>query len=67
MLLHPKRNFDGDVRIMWWAVRDRHDRDLLASVSFRIWMINGKNNGARPILAPLGLPSLLLSKDTSTK
>jgi hypothetical protein len=44
---------------MGWAMRDRLDRDLLASVGFRIRMINGKNNGARPILAPLGLPPLL--------
>jgi hypothetical protein len=51
------------------ARRDRRDRDLLAFVGFRISMINGKNNGARPILAPLGLPSLLFffPADTSTK
>jgi hypothetical protein len=59
VLLHPKRNFDGDVRVMGWAVCNRHNRHLLASVRLRIRIINGENNGARPILAPLGLPSLL--------
>jgi len=59
VFLNPKRNFDGDVRIVGWAVRDWRDRHLLTSVGLRIRIINGKNNGARPILAPLGLPSLL--------
>jgi hypothetical protein len=39
---------------------DRRDRNLRASISLRIRIINGENNGARPILAPLCLPSLLL-------
>jgi hypothetical protein len=56
MFLHPKRNFDGDVRIMGWTMRDRRDRNLRASTSLRIGIINGKNHGARLILAPLGLP-----------
>jgi hypothetical protein len=61
--------FDGDVRIMRWAMRDRRDCNLLASVGLRIRIINGENNGARPILPPLGLPALLfiLSRGTSTK
>jgi hypothetical protein len=69
VLLHAKRNFDGDVRIMGWAVRNRRDRNLRASVGLWIGIINGKNNGARPILAPLGLPSLLFffPKIMSTK
>jgi hypothetical protein len=69
MFLHPKRNFDCDVRIMGWAMSDRRDGNLLASVGLWIGIINGKNNGARPILAPLGsaLAPLLPSKDTSTK
>jgi hypothetical protein len=69
MLLHPKRNFDCDVRIMGWAMRDRRDRNLRASVGLWIGIINGKNNGARAILAPLGLPPFLIffPADTSTK
>ena len=69
MFLHPKRNFDGNVRIMGWAMRNRRDRDLLASISLWIGIINGKNNGAWPILAALGLSSLLFffPKVMSTK
>src|SRR5262249_42092634 len=59
VFLHPKRNFDGDARIVRGAMSDRRDRHLLASISLRIRMINGKNNGTWPILASLGLPSLL--------
>jgi hypothetical protein len=44
---------------MGWAMRNRRDRNLLASVGLRIGIINCKNNGAQPILAPLCLPSLL--------
>lgn len=59
MRLHPKRDFDGDVRIMGWAMCNRRNRNLRASISLRVRIINGKNNGARPILTPFGLPSLL--------
>jgi hypothetical protein len=58
LVLHPQRNFDSDVRIVRRAMRDRRERNLLARVGARIRMINGKNNGVRPILAPLCLPSL---------
>jgi hypothetical protein len=40
---------------------DRRDSNLLASVGLRIGIINGKNDGARPILAPLDLSPLLFS------
>ena len=55
VLLHAKRNFDGDVRVMGRTVRNRCYRNLLASIRFRIRVINGENNGTRPILAPLDL------------
>ena len=37
----------------------RTDRNLRASIGLRIRIINGKDNGARPILASLRLPSFL--------
>ena len=40
-------------------LRNRRDGILLASVGLWIRIINGTNNGARLILAPLGPPSLL--------
>ena len=65
VFLHPKRYFFGNVLIMGWAVRDRRDRNLFTSADLRIRMINGKNSGAGPILAPFDLPSFLFffSKD----